>query len=121
VRYFSVFWVIVFVLFAALQLNDPDPLVWVPIYLYAALMAGLAAMGKLNIPALAVGAAFYLAGAIYLFPPSISDWIHNEEQAKSLQMKVPFVEEARESMGLMICFLVLAFYLYVAFKKSHKL
>ncbi|MES2733172.1 MAG: transmembrane 220 family protein [Bacteroidota bacterium] len=120
-RYFSIFWVIIFVLFAALQLNDPDPLVWMPIYLYAALMAGLAAAGKFNIPALVVGAAFYLIGAIYLFPSSVGDWLHHEEQAKSLQMTLPFVEEARESMGLMICFLVLAFYLYVAFNKSRKL
>ena len=29
-----------------------------------------------------------------------------EEQAKSLQMKLPFVEEARESLGLVICLLV---------------
>lgn len=55
---------------------------------------------------LSIMCAGYLLGAIFLFPGSASEWIHAEEQAKSLDMKMPFIEEARESMGLLICLVV---------------
>lgn len=53
----------------------------------------------------------YFLGAIFLIPGSVSEWIHAEEQAKSLEMKMPFVEEARESLGLAICFFVNIIYI----------
>jgi hypothetical protein len=71
---------------------------------------------KYIIPALLLGALGYLIGAIYYFPPSIGDWISAEETAKSLQMKMPFVEEARESMGLGICLIAMCIYLFVAYR-----
>lgn len=58
----------------------------------------------------------YGLGAIFLFPTNVSEWLHVEEQAKSFNMAVPFVEEARESLGLIICFLVNMVYLI----KGHK-
>lgn len=47
-RYFLFFLTAMFVIFAALQLNDPDPLLWVPLYLVpagAALVAAFAWLG----------------------------------------------------------------------------
>ena len=88
-----------FVLFALLQINDPDPLPWICLYLYAAFCGYNALKG--GPPAYAkVGLFAFAVGAIHFFPPSISTWIHAEEQAKGLAMNVPFVEEAREAMGL---------------------
>ena len=37
-KVFNGFMMVVFVVFAALQYNDPDPEKWVPLYLYAALI-----------------------------------------------------------------------------------
>ncbi len=60
----------------------------------------------------------YIIGAIALFPPSVSNWISVEEEAKSLKMNMPFIEEARESMGLIICFLVNLGLLLIGLKKA---
>lgn len=116
-RYLAIFFTIAFILFAAVQYNDPDPWLWIPIYGYAALMSYLAYQQKYITPALVIGLVAYLAGAIYYFPPSISDWISAEETAKSLQMKMPFIEEARESMGLGICVLAMGIFLYAAYRQ----
>jgi hypothetical protein len=109
-RYLYLFFALVFALFAAVQYNDPDPVLWIAIYGYAVLMSVMAYKGKFNSYLLLIGIAGYLAGAIYYFPPSVEDWIHAEQQAQSLQMKMPFVEEARESLGLFMAFAVLTFY-----------
>jgi hypothetical protein len=37
-KIFNSFFVLVFILFAVVQYNDPDPYLWVPIYLYPALL-----------------------------------------------------------------------------------
>ena len=52
-KIFNFFFVIVFIVFAALQYNDPDPYIWVPLYLYAALLCWLATKKKFNKPVLA--------------------------------------------------------------------
>jgi hypothetical protein len=116
-RYLAIFFTVMFILFAIVQYNDPDPFLWIPIYAYAALMSYLAYRQKYIMPALFIGLIGYLVGAIYYFPPSMSDWIHAEETAKSLQMKMPFVEEARESMGLGICVIAMGIFLYAAYSQ----
>ncbi|MEY4919290.1 MAG: hypothetical protein RLZZ431_472, partial [Bacteroidota bacterium] len=40
-KFFNIFFCIVFILFAVVQYNDPDPFLWVPIYLYPALLCFL--------------------------------------------------------------------------------
>lgn len=117
-KYFAYIFSILFVVFAVLQYNDPDPYLWIPIYLSAAWLSWQVSKGKYQMPLLIGFALAYLVGAFYYFPPSISTWIHAEEQAKSLQMKMPFVEEARESMGLMICFVVMLVYVFAGRRKQ---
>lgn len=116
-RYLAIFFTVVFILFAIVQYNDPDPWLWIPIYGYAALMSYLAYQKKYIMPALIIGLIGYIAGAIYYFPPSITDWINAEETAKSLQMKMPFVEEARESLGLLICVIAMGIFLYAGYRQ----
>jgi len=61
----------------------------------------------------------YLLGALFLFPfDNMAGWIHTEEKAKSLGMNLPFVEEARESMGLFICFVTNTIFMFIGFKKA---
>ena len=102
----------IFFLFASFQINDPDPLPWICLYLYAAFCSynwfknGPDAYAK-------VGLFAFLVGAVHLFPTNIATWLHAEEKAKGLAMDVPFVEEARESLGLGIaaihCLVLLLF------------
>lgn len=117
-RIIGIIFTIVFILFAVVQLNDPDPEIWAPIYLYAAVVCGLVAANKLYPALFVLGMIGYFAGAIYLFPPNVGEWINAEEQAKSLKMSVPFQEEARESLGLFICFLVMTYFLFFSIRKK---
>ncbi len=98
---------IILTLFAVVQFNDPDFFIWIPAYLIPALLSFLFTHkkpGRILVGSLSL---IYLAAAIALFPPSVSSWISTEEEVRSLGMKLPGIEEARESMGLFICFLVL--------------
>lgn len=99
---------IIFILFAAVQYNDPDPLIWITIYSYAAVVSFLVFRGIYVIPALFAGAAFYLAGSLLYFPDSTSSWIYEEWHNESISMKTPEMELARESFGMMICFAFMA-------------
>jgi len=101
---------IIFVLFAVVQLNDPDFMIWVAAYMIPATLAFVFPHKKQNRIFLGILALIYLVAAISLFPPSISKWISVEEEAQSLGMKLPGIEEARESMGLFICFLAISFF-----------
>ena len=113
-RYFAGFWAVAFIIFAALQFNDPDPFTWIALYLFAAALSVFAMFKKYyKIPVIA-GMVVYLVWALYLFPANPSEWLAQEEQAKSLAMKMPFVEEARESLGLLIAFAVLTVYLFAS-------
>lgn len=101
---------IIFVLFALVQLNDPDFMIWVLAYLLPAALAFVFTHQKQSKLVLGIMAIIYLVAAIALFPPSIGDWISSEEKSKSLGMTLPGIEEARESMGLLLCFLAIAFF-----------
>lgn len=116
-RIFSYFLGVVFILFAIVQFNDPDYIIWVCLYLIPAAIAFTFTHRKQNKWILLILAFTYLIGAIELFPPSIGDWISAEEESQSLGMKLPGIEEARESMGLFMCFLALAFFWFKAKQK----
>lgn len=116
-RYLALFFVAIFVLFAVAQFNDPDPWLWVPIYLFPAVISFMVFRGRYPVAAIALGAIGFLIGAIYWLPPSMSAWIQAEQEAQSLQMGLPFIEEARESMGLLLCFIALVIYLIVYYTR----
>jgi hypothetical protein len=108
-RIFTYILGIIFVSFSIMQLNDPDPLVWVPAYLVPAAASFVFTHKKQNKFIFPLLAMIYLVGSVLLFPPSIQEWIHAEEKA-SFGMKLPLIEEARESMGLLICSLTFFFF-----------
>ena len=43
-KIFNITFCILFVISAALQYNDPDPWLWIPLYLYGALLCWLASL-----------------------------------------------------------------------------
>ena len=101
---------ILFVLFSLVQLNDPDPLFWILAYMIPAIASFVFTHRKLNQHVLLALAMMYLIGCIIWFPPSFQEWIYAEGEASSLGMKLPMIEEARESMGLLICSLTFVFF-----------
>jgi hypothetical protein len=113
-KLFNIFFCIIFVLFAAVQYNDPDPYLWVPIYLYPALLCYLNFAQK-PIHKMAYGAGFLLFGAYAIYKMfdtnGIIDWIqfHNASNiASTMKAEKPWIEESREFFGLVIILIVLS-------------
>lgn len=103
-RYFALFMALVFICFAGVQYNDPDPLIWIPIYLYAVVLSVLYFRNKGNKVLFLISAVIYLAGAIYMWP---EQW---EGVALQNGMKTVNIEEGRESLGLAVVFITFLVY-----------
>jgi len=116
---FNGFFIIVFIIFAGLQYNDPDPYIWMPVYLYAALLCWLSIRKKFIPAAYWIGFVLYGAYALYkVFDENgLLDWItkHNAQNiAGTMKAETPWVEETREFFGLVIVITVLAInYVYL--------
>ncbi|MGN6508922.1 MAG: transmembrane 220 family protein [Chitinophaga sp.] len=111
-KIFNVVFAVLFVLFAALQWNDPDPYIWMPIYLYGAVFCALAATGKYYKGWYLFGIFAYLGYAVYLFfaKNGVLSWVteHNAENiAGQMQAATPGIEDTREFFGLFILIVVL--------------
>lgn len=122
---FNYLFTFIFVLFAALQYNDPDPYLWIPIYFYPAYLCLQEARNK------KVLKEFYQIGfigfglyAIYkMFDTNgIIVWIkyHNASSiASTMKAETPWVEESREFFGLVIILVVMSIN-YMNTKKGSK-
>ncbi|HEV7331725.1 MAG TPA: transmembrane 220 family protein [Flavisolibacter sp.] len=108
----NLFFIVLFVLSAVLQYNDPDPYIWIPLYLYGAFVCYKAVRRKL-VPALyIVGWIVYGAYALYLFfgdDGVLSWWQEHQAEniAQSMKATNPWIEETREFFGLLILLLAL--------------
>ena len=121
-KVFNIIFCFVFIVFAALQYNDPDPYVWIPIYMYTAVLCWLAARQRYFKKAYLLGIAVYTIYAIYkMFDANgLLDWIklhHAENIAGTMKAERPWIEETREFFGLVILIVVLAINYFVAIKK----
>ncbi|HEY2348102.1 MAG TPA: transmembrane 220 family protein [Puia sp.] len=123
-KVFNGFFIVTFILFAALQYNDPDPYVWMPIYLYAALLCWLSIRKKFSPAAYRAGFIVYGSYALYkaFDENGLIDWItkHKAQNiAGTMKAETPWVEEAREFFGLIIVIAVLAInYIYLSRQKK---
>lgn len=111
-RIFFLVWSLFFLLFAYWQFNDPDPEVWVTMYLISALMCALAVFNRFYLPLLISAAIAAFIGGFYLFPASVRDWVLQEWQQADLSMKTPDMEVARESFGLFIISVIIGLAAY---------
>jgi len=124
-KIFNYFFCFVFFVFAALQYNDPDPYIWIPIYGYAAVLCWFAARQRYYISAYMFGIGAYGAYAIYkIFDANgLLDWINKHDAAniaETMKAEQPWIEESREFFGLLILIAVLLINYFVAAKKQKK-
>jgi len=124
-KIFNIFFCFTFIVFAALQYNDPDPYVWVPIYMYTAVLCWLASRNKFYPVAYWIGIAVYAAYAMHkVFDQNgLIDWItihHEENIAETMKAEKPWIEETREFFGLVILILVLLIDFFYAKAKMKK-
>ena len=111
-RYLNLILAIIFVLFAALQYNDPDPYIWIPIYGYAAWLCYLAFRGRYIKAGYLAGILVYLVYAIYLFlnKDGVLSWARDhqaENLVQTMKATKPWIEQSREFGGLLIVILAL--------------
>jgi hypothetical protein len=98
---------VLFVVFAALQYNDPDPFIWIPIYLFAAFLCWRAYQGIYHRSLYFSALAIYLLYAIYLVfdKNGVVSWASEhaaESLVHSMKAEKPWIEETREFGGLVI-------------------
>lgn len=102
-----------FLVFAWFNVNDNDSWLWVPIYLAASVLCGLAGFGMFfPVPYLFL-IAFYLIYAAVLFfsKDGVRDWIIKYKKpsiTESMQATKPYIEKTREFFGLLIISAALA-------------
>jgi len=121
-KLFNYLFVFIFILFAVVQYNDPDPYLWIPIYLYPAVLCFLAARKKFNKNAYVGGFVFFSLYAVYklLDQNGVIDWLrfHNASNiAATMKAEQPWIEESREFFGLVIIIIIL----YINYKKFIKI
>ena len=118
-KVFNLVFVILFLICAGLQWNDPDPYLWIPLYLLSALSCAYAFKGisakRLNIFNIAV----YSVYAVYLFveQDGVLSWAtehHFDSLTQSMLASTPWIENTREFGGLFIMLVVCAINLYVS-------
>lgn len=109
---FNIIFIILFVCSAALQYNDPDPYIWMPLYLYAAWLCFLAIKGKFSPLLYILGLGVYIPYALYLLfdTMGVLYWLNQrdaENIAQSMKATEPWIERTREFFGLLIMVVVL--------------
>ncbi len=105
---------LLFILFAAVQVNDPDPWLWVLLYAAVAVNCWFAARSKM------ISWLFFLttAGVILwmiLLWPEFNNWIKmgTPSIAESMKAEKPHIEFAREFLGLLLSLATLV-YLWIS-------
>lgn len=106
-KIFNLIFCFLFIVSAALQWNDPDPYLWMPIYLFGAAACWLAFRNKFYPKVYVVGSLLFVGYAVYLFvtKDGVLDWMtqHNAENiAETMKAEKPWIEDTREFFGLAI-------------------
>ena len=126
-KIFNILFCVLFLIAAGLQYNDPDPYIWIPIYLYAAVLCALAVKNKFYPMAYWIGIIAYGLYAAYEFfaKDGVLDWMqkhHAENIAHTMKAETPWIEETREFFGLIILIAILLMnYFYSRKMRTHKI
>jgi hypothetical protein len=112
-KIFNSIFLVLFVVSAGLQYNDPDPALWILIYLFAALNCYFS-IRELNYPLInQTGLVLLFIYAMFLFfdKDGVLSWItdHKAENiAGSMKASTPWIEETREFFGLAIIITIMS-------------
>ena len=119
----NIFLCLLFIMSAILQYNDPDPYLWIPIYLYGAILCALAARNRFYPTAYIIGIVVYgvYAGYKFFTKDGVLDWLkehHAENIAATMKAGRPWIEETREFFGLVLLIIALLMDYFYANKRS---
>jgi len=112
---------LIFLLFAFVQINDPDPILWILIYGNMAVLCVIA-MFKMRY-------VYWLVGTLVLYSiyaatllKSALEWLQSPDRSLLFddlaKMQNLYIEETREFLGLIICIAVAVFHILSNRKKA---
>jgi hypothetical protein len=111
---------VMFLLFAFVQINDPDPVIWILIYGAMAVLS-IMAIFKFYPTKFTIGLLVVYILYSFVFIPGVLEWLKQDDKSMLFddvaKMQYPYVEEAREFLGLFICIIVLIFFVIRARRK----
>jgi hypothetical protein len=114
---------LMFMAFAFVQVNDPDPILWILIYGVMAIVSVMAIF-EYFIPALMYALALGFTVYLVILFPGMMDWYNSPDRSLLFddiaKMQYTYIEEAREFLGLAICLVVLVFYILRAHQAAKK-
>jgi hypothetical protein len=121
-KIFNLILAVLFLLFAAVQFNDEpgDILFWVLVYAGVGIISAFGAYNKYNMWVILFGLAAVVFEMFRKFP-TFAQWISSGMPSIIDEMKAssPYIELAREYLGLVLCLVVLIYH-YVRFSKQRK-
>jgi hypothetical protein len=105
---------IMFLAFAFVQINDPDPVIWILIYGAMAVLSVMAIF-EFYPKKFIIGLLVLFVIYSFVFMPGVAEWLTKDNKAMLFddiaKMQFPYIEEAREFLGLLICIIVLVVFL----------
>jgi hypothetical protein len=101
-RYMALCFSFIYLLFAYWQINDPDPIWWMVLYLIAAAVSFRTFRNRYSQESLIILSILYLANAINSFQ-QIANYEGFFTEGAGISMKTINQELAREATGLCIC------------------
>ena len=114
--------VVLFLIFAFVQINDPDPLQWILIYGSMAAVCVMAAYRYYPKIILLVLLVTFVGYSLF-FIDGVREWLSQEDRSSLFddvaKMEHLYIEEAREFLGLWICILVLIIHLIRSRKNAN--
>lgn len=117
-RIINIVLTVLFALFAFFQFNDPDNLSWIVLYLYLAVISGMAIFGKYNLALILPGLAIFVVYFVYLVPSVFEFLSSGENLMNRMDSEKMYIEQTREAGGLLIGILALVFHLLTRKKNT---
>lgn len=99
----AVLFTLLFLVFAGVQYNDPDPLIWYVIYGFAALVSLLYVAGRLPTWVAVTAGILFLVGGVFVWPAQFEGVTIGGGDIKN-------IEEGRESLGLFLTAVIMLVY-----------
>ena len=113
-RILSLFFFLLFSLFAYFQYNDPDSLAWIAMYATVAVLFGLMATGR-YFRWVSLGVAGLLSVGLVIYAPGVWAFLTNNDGitfSQGMSNQYLYIEEAREFGGLLIALTAVVFLIF---------
>lgn len=108
-----------FLLFAAVQYNDPDSWKWIVAYLIPAILFSLLLFNKSFHKAGRIALIIFIFSSL-LYVPDLWEWITNGMPSitETMQAEKPLVELMREFFGLVVVILAMYYYTRISISRN---